>query len=122
MKRPKTEIEPVTNAVYPCIDMQNISCIGGIWQTPWMERVLPSIVTFTALQTERSSRGSLLRKRPISARPVATLFSPLEADDTRGAATLAAAKELRIKSRRPKTNASGERLQTAELETGRKYS
>jgi nicotinamidase-related amidase len=41
-KRP----EPVTNAVHLCIDMQNIFARGGVWETPWMERVLPTIVDY----------------------------------------------------------------------------
>ena len=54
MKRPKTEIEPITNAVHLCIDMQRIFAKGGIWETPWMERVLPAIVTLTSFQEERT--------------------------------------------------------------------
>jgi nicotinamidase-related amidase len=30
--------------VHLCIDMQNIFAGGGLWATPWMERVLPGIV------------------------------------------------------------------------------
>jgi nicotinamidase-related amidase len=54
MKRPKTQIEAITNAVHLCIDMQNIFAPGGVWQTPWMERVLPAVVTLTALNPERT--------------------------------------------------------------------
>jgi nicotinamidase-related amidase len=54
MKRPKTQIEPIANAVHLCIDMQNIFARGGLWETPWMERVLPAIVTLTALNPERT--------------------------------------------------------------------
>ena len=50
IKRP----EPVTNAVHLCIDMQNIFAQGGIWQTPWMERVLPAIVDISARYTART--------------------------------------------------------------------
>ena len=49
-KRP----EPITNAVHLCIDMQNIFARGGVWETPWMERVLPAIVDITARYTERT--------------------------------------------------------------------
>jgi nicotinamidase-related amidase len=36
--------EPITDAVHLSIDMQNIFAPGGVWETPWMERVLPRIV------------------------------------------------------------------------------
>jgi nicotinamidase-related amidase len=36
--------EPISHAVHLCIDMQNIFAPGGLWATPWMERVLPGIV------------------------------------------------------------------------------
>ena len=39
----KSVVEPVANAVHLCIDMQNIFARGAIWETPWMERVLPGI-------------------------------------------------------------------------------
>lgn len=35
---------PIENAVHLCVDMQRIFARGGIWETPWMERVLPTIV------------------------------------------------------------------------------
>ena len=35
---------PIENAVHLCVDMQRIFAKGGIWETPWMERVLPTIV------------------------------------------------------------------------------
>lgn len=34
---------PLNNAVHLCIDMQRIFGKGGVWQTPWMERVLPVV-------------------------------------------------------------------------------
>ncbi|MBV9563471.1 MAG: cysteine hydrolase [Bradyrhizobium sp.] len=36
--------ETISHAVHLCIDMQNIFSSAGIWPTPWMDRVLPSIV------------------------------------------------------------------------------
>jgi nicotinamidase-related amidase len=39
----KPVVEPIVNAVHLCIDMQNIFARGAIWETPWMERVLPGI-------------------------------------------------------------------------------
>jgi nicotinamidase-related amidase len=49
-----TRLEPITNAVHLCIDMQNIFDRGGIWETPWMERVLPAIVDISARYTART--------------------------------------------------------------------
>jgi nicotinamidase-related amidase len=54
MKPPAAQIEPIANAVHLCIDMQNIFARGGLWETPWMECVLPAIVTLTALRPERT--------------------------------------------------------------------
>src|SRR5436305_282535 len=65
-----TAPEPITGAVHLCIYMQNIFARGGIWETPWMERVLPAIVDITARYT---------------ARTVFTRFiTPLEAEDRPG--------------------------------------
>jgi nicotinamidase-related amidase len=47
-------IEPISNAVHLCIDMQSIFARGGIWETPWMERVLPAIVDICARSTART--------------------------------------------------------------------
>ena len=46
--------EPVLNAVHLCIDMQNIFARGGIWETAWMEWVLPAIADITARYTART--------------------------------------------------------------------
>jgi nicotinamidase-related amidase len=54
MRPVKTDIEPISNAVHLCIDMQNIFSKGGLWETPWMERVLPTILTLTAWKAERT--------------------------------------------------------------------
>jgi nicotinamidase-related amidase len=48
------QVEPMADAVHLCIDMQNIFARGGIWETPWMERVLPSIVEITAQHAART--------------------------------------------------------------------
>jgi len=49
-KRP----EPIVNGVHLCIDMQNIFFRGGVWETPWMERVLPAVVDISARYTART--------------------------------------------------------------------
>lgn len=42
------DIADVSDAVHLCIDMQNIFAPGGLWQTPWMEKVLPTIVSIAS--------------------------------------------------------------------------
>jgi nicotinamidase-related amidase len=49
------QVEPITDAVHLSIDMQNIFARGGIWETPWMERVLPLIVEVTARYPARTA-------------------------------------------------------------------
>jgi nicotinamidase-related amidase len=44
----------ITDAAHLCIDMQNIFARGGVWETPWMERVLPVIAEICARYTERT--------------------------------------------------------------------
>jgi nicotinamidase-related amidase len=63
-------LEPISNAVHLSIDMQNLFAPGGIWETPWMERVLPVIVGTAELNP---------------ARTVFTRFvTPLQAEDRPG--------------------------------------
>jgi len=45
---------PIENAVHLCVDMQRIFAKGGIWETPWMERVLPTIVDIVGRQPKRT--------------------------------------------------------------------
>ena len=45
---------PIENAVHLCIDMQRIFAKGGIWETPWMERVLPTIAEISARYAART--------------------------------------------------------------------
>ena len=54
MTSTKSQVDPISHAVHLCIDMQNIFSKGGLWETPWMERVLPTIVTLTAWKPERT--------------------------------------------------------------------
>ena len=44
----------ITDAVHLCIDMQNIFAKGGVWETPWMERVLPAISDICARYADRT--------------------------------------------------------------------
>ncbi|HEY3792531.1 MAG TPA: isochorismatase family cysteine hydrolase [Bradyrhizobium sp.] len=47
-------MQEITRAVHLCVDMQNIFAKGGIWETPWMERVLPAIEAIVARRPERT--------------------------------------------------------------------
>ncbi|WP_065750095.1 cysteine hydrolase family protein [Bradyrhizobium paxllaeri] len=44
----------IRDATHLCIDMQNIFAKGGVWETPWMERVLPVISEICARYRERT--------------------------------------------------------------------
>jgi nicotinamidase-related amidase len=44
----------IEEAVHLCVDMQRIFAKGGIWETPWMERVLPTIAGIAARYPERT--------------------------------------------------------------------
>ena len=47
-------MEGIRDAAHLCIDMQNIFARGGVWETPWMERVLPVISDLCARYRERT--------------------------------------------------------------------
>jgi len=47
-------MRPIENAVHLCVDMQRLFAKGGIWETPWMERVLPTIANIAARYSERT--------------------------------------------------------------------
>jgi nicotinamidase-related amidase len=44
----------IEDAVHLCVDMQRLFAKGGLWETPWMERVLPTIEAAVALCPERT--------------------------------------------------------------------
>lgn len=47
-------MKPIENAVHLCVDMQLIFAKGGLWETPWMERVLPTIAAIAGLYQQRT--------------------------------------------------------------------
>jgi nicotinamidase-related amidase len=47
-------MEAIRDAAHICIDMQNIFAKGGVWETPWMEQVLPTISDLCARYRERT--------------------------------------------------------------------
>lgn len=54
MRDSKSEVAEIRDAVHLCIDMQNIFAPGGLWATPWMERVLPTISTIVSQHQPRT--------------------------------------------------------------------
>jgi nicotinamidase-related amidase len=44
----------IQRAAHLCIDMQNIFAPGGLWETPWMAKVLPAIEAVAARYCERT--------------------------------------------------------------------
>jgi hypothetical protein len=50
---------PRETAVHICVNMQRMFAEATDWQMPWLERVLPNIVSITSAHPEnRSSRAS----------------------------------------------------------------
>jgi nicotinamidase-related amidase len=47
-------MKPIEDAVHLCIDMQRIFAKGGVWETPWMERVVPAIVGIASRYAART--------------------------------------------------------------------
>jgi nicotinamidase-related amidase len=47
-------MQAISDAAHLCIDMQNIFTRGGVWETPWMERVLPVISHICARYRDRT--------------------------------------------------------------------
>ncbi len=48
MRDSQSDVTEIRDAVHLCTDMQNIFAPGGLWETPWMERVLPTIVAIVS--------------------------------------------------------------------------
>ena len=47
-------MQKIENAVHLCVDMQRIFRRGGLWETPWMERVLPTVAEIASRYRERT--------------------------------------------------------------------
>lgn len=60
---------PLKDAVHLCIDMQRIFSKGGIWETPWMERVLPVVVEIAARHKERTVFTRFITPQSAAQRP-----------------------------------------------------
>jgi nicotinamidase-related amidase len=45
---------PGAGSIHLCVDMQNLFAADGPWPTPWMEKVLPTIVRLAEHAPERT--------------------------------------------------------------------
>ena len=45
---------PGAGAVHLCVDMQRMFAEGTEWKMPWLERVLPNVISLTSLHPERT--------------------------------------------------------------------
>jgi nicotinamidase-related amidase len=60
---------PLKDAVHLCIDMQRIFRKGGIWETPWMERVLPVVAEIAGRYRERTIFSRFITPQTPDQRP-----------------------------------------------------
>lgn len=68
-RRRETRVTPLQDAVHLCTDMQRIFAPGGLWQTPWMEQVLPVIVEIAARYAGRTVFTRFITPEHASDRP-----------------------------------------------------
>jgi nicotinamidase-related amidase len=61
--------EEIIGATHLCVDMQNIFAKGGLWETPWMERVLPTIETIVSRYPERTIFSRFITPQRAQDRP-----------------------------------------------------
>jgi nicotinamidase-related amidase len=62
-------IPPLEDAVHLCIDMQRVFAKGGVWETPWMERVLPVVAGIAERYAERTVFTRFITPEQASDRP-----------------------------------------------------
>jgi nicotinamidase-related amidase len=62
-------MEEIVRAAHLCVDMQNIFAKGGLWETPWMERVLPTIEALVSRHRERTVFSRFITPRHPEDRP-----------------------------------------------------
>ena len=78
---------PGETAVHLCVDMQRMFAEGTEWKMPWLERVLPNIVSITSAHPERTifTRFIPARKARPGRRHVAALLRAMGLHDHRPA-------------------------------------
>jgi nicotinamidase-related amidase len=62
-------MEEIVRAAHLCVDMQNIFAKGGLWETPWMERVLPTIESIVSRYPERTIFSRFITPQRAEERP-----------------------------------------------------
>jgi nicotinamidase-related amidase len=62
-------MEEISSAAHLCIDMQNIFAKGGLWETPWMQRVLPTIEAIVSRYAERTIFSRFITPQHAEDRP-----------------------------------------------------
>jgi nicotinamidase-related amidase len=62
-------MEEISSAAHLCIDMQNIFAEGGLWETPWMQRVLPTIESIVSRYAERTIFSRFITPQHAEDRP-----------------------------------------------------
>jgi nicotinamidase-related amidase len=62
-------MEEIVRAAHLCVDMQNIFAKGGLWETPWMERVLPTIESIVSRYPERTIFSRFITPQHAEDRP-----------------------------------------------------
>ncbi|MET3997114.1 hypothetical protein ABID65_008794 [Bradyrhizobium sp. S3.9.2] len=60
---------PGENAVHICVDMQRMFAESTEWKMPWLPRVLPNVVSVTAVHPERTGISRLLPSFPATLKP-----------------------------------------------------
>jgi nicotinamidase-related amidase len=78
---------PGETAVHLCVDMQRIFAEGTEWKMPWLERVLPNILSITSTHPEKTifTRFIPAHKAGPGRGDVAALLRALGIDDHRPA-------------------------------------
>jgi nicotinamidase-related amidase len=66
---PSGNMRPLEDAVHLCVDMQRIFARGGVWETPWMERVLPVIAGIVEKFSQRTVFTRFITPENIEDRP-----------------------------------------------------
>ncbi|GMO18073.1 cysteine hydrolase family protein [Bradyrhizobium ottawaense] len=69
MRDSTSEVAEIREAVHLCIDMQNIFAPGGLWATPWMDRVLPTIASIVARHQARTIFTRFIKPQDPEDRP-----------------------------------------------------
>jgi nicotinamidase-related amidase len=63
------DMEPIKDAVHLCVDMQRIFAKGGIWETPWMERVRLIVADITSRFADRTVFTRFITPQTLDRRP-----------------------------------------------------